>query len=340
MARSSLHEHKTPGLLSAAELACPRCGYDQRGGYDASARADPSLHPLIARCPECGVEFWWGDLLRPEIRVIDGFVEHAAGVGQWCRWAVRTWLWCWWPPRFWRGVKLEDPPRNWRALNWFVWPMLLLHAMGTVSLAWLFMMSQSNARSLPSPRTFAEWAVWSVFNPFGGLRITLGDPWYSAPTSTKWYSNLNGFPWWAFPLIIGVCVFVSMLLLVRATRRELRISAAHVVRAFLYWLSMLIALWLGWVVPTVMIATIGIVLGDAAQRQVWSVADKVDWLWPLVAMIAGPWSLWWFWSALTIGWRIERPARVAALLLVPASLAGVIVFLAQDFLLGVRPPWR
>jgi hypothetical protein len=218
--------------------------------------------------------------------------------------------------------------------------MLLLHALGTASLAWLFMMSQSNPLSPPSLRSYAEWMVWSVFNPFGGLRITLGNPWYAAPTYLRWYSHLGGLPWWAFPLIGSVCVFVAMLLAVRATRRELRISAAHVIRAFVYWLSMLIALWMGWVVPAVVITVVGILLGDAAQTRVWSVTGKIDSLWPLVVVLAAPWSLSWFWSALSIGWRVERPARVAALLLVPAALAGVIVFLVQDFLLGVPPPWR
>ncbi|MCC7390586.1 MAG: hypothetical protein IT431_17690 [Phycisphaerales bacterium] len=104
---------------------CPRCGYDQTGAVAAWT----DRCPLRGRCPECGIDFRWRDVLRPELDTPRWFVER--------RWigrervifsrmvrALRTWWWVLLPWRFWGRIKLHQPV-GWLGL--LVWlPAVLL----------------------------------------------------------------------------------------------------------------------------------------------------------------------------------------------------------------------
>lgn len=103
---------------------CPRCAYDltghTEGWLETGARAfshdgrdtrptDPrssDICPLGSRCPECGLDFFWGDLLNPSRRPLAWLYEHAP---HW--WSARAWLETTvraaLPWHFWRRVELH-----------------------------------------------------------------------------------------------------------------------------------------------------------------------------------------------------------------------------------------
>jgi hypothetical protein len=95
------------------EIACPLCEYNLRG------LADP-------RCPECGHQFHWDDVLQPEAAVRWLF-EHTPQPGIAAFW--RTFIRALWPWRFWRTVKSTHavrPPRLWGFLFRIVFINLVL----------------------------------------------------------------------------------------------------------------------------------------------------------------------------------------------------------------------
>lgn len=78
------------------EIACPRCGYDLRG------LAEP-------RCPECGLEFAWGDALSTPFTVSPWLFEH-----QWRRRPLRSLLATLWASlraqRYWKSISIHLRP--------------------------------------------------------------------------------------------------------------------------------------------------------------------------------------------------------------------------------------
>ena len=56
-----------------SDTSCPRCGYSQRG-IVASWR---DACPLAGRCAECGLDFVWSELLRPNLHEPRWCVEYA-----------------------------------------------------------------------------------------------------------------------------------------------------------------------------------------------------------------------------------------------------------------------
>jgi hypothetical protein len=105
---------------------CPRCGYDQRGIVDTWAEACP----LDGRCSECGLEFAWADVLRPDRQREVRFVEHAPASTS--RFDLRVPLAAWrtlvWSLTIWlfaRRVKMQHKtePRRW--WTWVMWTLVV-----------------------------------------------------------------------------------------------------------------------------------------------------------------------------------------------------------------------
>lgn len=105
------------------DVLCPRCDYNLR------------LLPQ-PRCPECGLEFRWLDVLFPPDS--DFLFEH-----HWHRRPVRSWLKTAWralrPRRFWRDVAIHE--RICAGPLWFMLasavPACLLALHGLAALGWL-----------------------------------------------------------------------------------------------------------------------------------------------------------------------------------------------------------
>lgn len=89
------------------EVTCSRCAYNLRS----------LVRPV---CPECGLEFWWSDVLEAAVRSNKFLFEH-----NWRTRPVRSLVWTVWhsfrPSTFWSKVSIHEQP-NVRAL----WLMLLM----------------------------------------------------------------------------------------------------------------------------------------------------------------------------------------------------------------------
>ncbi|TVQ32650.1 MAG: hypothetical protein EA376_04615 [Phycisphaeraceae bacterium] len=84
---------------SAEAHTCPRCGYDLAGQIAAWTHACE----MQGRCPECGMGFFWGDLLSESRRRLPWLYEHARHPMD-IRAALSTFARALLPNRFWRRV--------------------------------------------------------------------------------------------------------------------------------------------------------------------------------------------------------------------------------------------
>src|SRR5688572_16743326 len=91
-------------------VACPRCGYDQRGLMAMWANACP----LQGRCSECGLEYSWGEVLLPRkfepVWCVE-YVARGAGIPMAC---MKTFLRSFWPWGFWSRLRMSHRIRPWR----------------------------------------------------------------------------------------------------------------------------------------------------------------------------------------------------------------------------------
>ncbi len=104
--------------------ACPRCGYDLSAGIDKWVETCP----VGGVCPECGLDYRWGDLLDPQRRVPAWFYEHArdARVSAAIVTVVRIGL----PWRFFEDVRLHHRVRVAR----LVWLILAVAVLSQIAL--------------------------------------------------------------------------------------------------------------------------------------------------------------------------------------------------------------
>ena len=86
---------------------CPRCGYDLHGVVDAWA----SECPTNGTCAECGLPFYWGEVLRPGLAAPRWCVEHRMGSFAVTRASLLTAGYVFVPAIFWRDLRLHHPVR-------------------------------------------------------------------------------------------------------------------------------------------------------------------------------------------------------------------------------------
>lgn len=185
------------------DLECPRCGYN--------------LHMLeSARCPECGLDIVWHNLLDARFNRSTFLFEHhwrTRPFGSWIETALRSFL----PWRFWKQISLYDRVRA--GPLWFC----LLTA------PFLCMFS---AHGL-------SWLAFLILD-----KLTKG-----MPTSQLLSMLINALENMAFPnalwntrefLIPHICFFgmligsLGLLLLLRQTLGRCRVRAAQVLRVVAY----------------------------------------------------------------------------------------------------------
>lgn len=101
------------------EVRCPRCDYDLVGEvsrWNHEEGEEGACCPWKGTCSECGLEFVWGDLYRPELTHRWWFYENRKGMALG---AVVGTLWravCVLP--LWRAMRLENEVRLGRAVVW------------------------------------------------------------------------------------------------------------------------------------------------------------------------------------------------------------------------------
>ncbi len=89
------------------EARCPRCGYDLRG----TVRAWRESSPLTGTCAECGLEFGWDYILRPDRLAPPWCVEFARRRRGIPIAAAKTLLRSFWPWGFWKRINMAFPMR-------------------------------------------------------------------------------------------------------------------------------------------------------------------------------------------------------------------------------------
>ena len=116
---------------------CPRCLYDLSGEIERwSAEGACAVR---GRCPECGLEFGWGEVIdRPPPprwfveRVVEGLWVLRPVV--WGRRLAATCARAFWPWRFWRDVSMLHAVRPWTLVGFWV---LLLAAWCVLETFWV-----------------------------------------------------------------------------------------------------------------------------------------------------------------------------------------------------------
>lgn len=116
-------------------VRCPRCGYDQRG---VVATWKDSC-PLEGVCSECGLQYRWAEILRPEKfepRWCVEFVPRSRGFPAAC---VKTFLRSFWPWGFWRRIRMSHEIRPRRlaiyAALLFLLPAVFTYVIGQSTVA-------------------------------------------------------------------------------------------------------------------------------------------------------------------------------------------------------------
>lgn len=322
--------------------ACPRCAYDQSGATAAWNDACP----LQGTCPECGLVFFWGDLLNPRLDSVLQYFEHAptrrfralrCTVS-----AVHR------PTRYWSAYLLHYPLRISRLIafaalgtlySWFrigiVAGLLWFLADGLSELAstGAFFGGRSawNASGSIIPTTIARVipgfcpgcrvdVFWFTPGVFSNLRLTIASYWV---------------PWSA----LTAAILPTFFILLPATRRLCRIRMAHILRVFagsLVTIPTLLAVW-----PAMeSLANLFFACHIALHGNAWppppSLAYQVGsyishWRDEMLVFLTLLW-LSWFWCQATSRYlRLPFPFIITALALI---FAGMIAWLLLDLIPG------
>ncbi|MBX3387994.1 MAG: hypothetical protein KF691_00920 [Phycisphaeraceae bacterium] len=331
------------------EVRCPRCGYDQTGVMSAWREACP----VQGRCSECGLDFLWCDAVAPPR--CEGLVEHATTFWRWSWWGVRTFARTWRPMRFWNWLRMEYPPRVWKAVVWFVCAMGILD----VAIAAIMLASVAISQWRSGWRSFAEaldnavtqtmrWETWLWWVP-----TRIDEPYWNRPrlAAALLRLEIGQYPWWLLPTLMTLCVAPLMLVVLPWTRARAKVELRHVARWLVYSQSLwpvafvwFEAIYLGyWLQSSAARPTFSATSGfsDPEETLWWQLLDCIawpmesEWIVPLVLLA---WLCRWNWCALKFGMRFEKPAALWWAVMVPTLLVGAIVVMLQAVGLGILLP--
>src|SRR5262245_38329796 len=98
------------------QISCPRCGYDQRGV--AATWIDQC--PLEGTCTECGLPFFWRELLDPSISLPRWCVERQRSLLVFPLQCAATLVRTFWPWRFWAAISIMHARSWWRIAMYLV----------------------------------------------------------------------------------------------------------------------------------------------------------------------------------------------------------------------------
>ena len=107
---------------NAKAIACPRCGYDQRGVVAAWTDSCP----IAGQCSECGLGFAWGNVFGNRLREPRWCVEFGSIITFPFR-LIGTLLMSCWPWRFWRTLQLQHEIRWGRIAAYLLMIAMLMY---------------------------------------------------------------------------------------------------------------------------------------------------------------------------------------------------------------------
>jgi hypothetical protein len=268
------------------DVQCGRCGYDLR------------LLPE-PRCPECGLQFEWADVLD-EARLRSEFLfEHhwvQRPIGSWLATVRRSMR----PKRFWQTLSLHHRvhvgPLCVMLLSAPIAFHLLVHA--GILLAWAVARSVALVQSQLQPR------IW----PTRAAEVA-DDLWHFADPTTDWVGMLT---FSGLVLTIHLAAFATLCLL-HQTLSRCRVRRAQVLRVVAYAALPTTFCWLAIFLTTLVTAVM-----------YWTLAEQLPWEFLLLALALVLWMMC-LRAGLKHYLRIPRPGLVAASAVIVAFLFTWVV---------------
>lgn len=193
------------------------------------ARCDYNLRTLtVPRCPECGMEFSWDNVLDRAEHHNEFLFEHA-----WMRRPIRSWIETWWrclrPSRFWRRVSIHE------RVN--VGPLFAFLVSSVIVAVVFFVVSSQAVAALLA--VFIKWAQNSPNIPLTYMvrthyqldRLAAHPHW---PVS-HWLASLD-YRFWLVPVGLALCVIglFAVLSVLQQTLERYRVRRVQLVRIVAY----------------------------------------------------------------------------------------------------------
>ena len=326
---------------------CPRCRYDLRGATAAwNEQCD-----LRGRCPECGYEFQWADVLRGDRQLPRWSIEYARSRRERVLAVLATTCAVLIPPLYLGRVRLWMPIRLRRVAAWVLCLLLVPHVLVALIGA------TNNAYALIAPARASRYAPWvpqpsgwfesasSVVYPFLSPLVRFGMTSPAAVNPPVWrWAWLWAFDWIlpvVWHVLLASATWPLMLAMLRVSRRISGVARIHIVRASLYALLPTLLLW---IVRECEVAQLHIAYGYLSGhfvgamsrgRGLVSLLDRADWYtggwnievtteWSLASLVfaclSTLWQGWWWYQVVVHHWEIRHGRLVWSLLLIVMSL--------------------
>lgn len=318
----------------AAQLPCPRCGYDQSGIAREHA---PDAFPERGRCSECGLDYLWLDVLYAERRNVPWLVEHTEGRARTFKAAWTTWARTFLPFVFFSAVRLEHRVNPRRVLLWLALVLLPVHAAAAT-------LASARVAILPTViagRVSRQWTTLDYISTWLYPIVTLR-PGASGFFPPRLVPILLDAPVWVFPALAMHAGYAISLPILRSTLGAAKVRPAHLFRAFVYGLSWVVLLAMFRLGRNLLLLyeTLagpgpgGTPIGAWAPQPLR--LERID---PLLVggLVMSFIALWWM-AALVRGWRLGEAWLVWLLLTIIAVLCAAITGAYWDSLLRLVSP--
>lgn len=212
------------------KVSCPLCDYDLRGLHDP-------------RCPECGYQFQWDELLDPTKRPHPFLFEHYPNRNFWS-FRKTSFATSFRPTKFWSSLLPSQPsvPRR-LVLYWFL-QGLILAAFFVAYFGWsckqIYGMQLSTRASIQAWIQQNPKAYQTAIAHFGSKEAYLD---WEAPLPPSWRFFVQTYQYvpanrvlaeWIWVLLAWPWLSALALLLYRMSMRQAKIRPIHVLRCTIY----------------------------------------------------------------------------------------------------------
>lgn len=301
-----------PGAVRGVE--CPLCGYDQEGAL--AAFRDAAAWPVQGRCPECGLEWFWGDLLHPGKRLPEWFVESLRRAALPA--AVRTWRRALRPRRFWQEMRVPWPVRRGRLVLFAALALVLAYVVAAAAGAWMGYMSWAGAQMV---------AAGGLGLGTPGLEFVLQVVWPVG--SGGYYAREGPFGPSVVLALMWLVLMPAPFLLLRDTFMTVRVRRVHLLRIWAYSLA-------AWPPVVLVCAALQVAVALIRRNLTWGSPGSMQFMWWeltnivaradwLVVLLTGVWVGWFWWQAIRVYLRLPHARAVVVMMLIASFLGALAI---------------
>ncbi len=279
--------------------------------------------PLAGRCPECGLDFRWSDVLSPRHDDLPWFYEHTPRFRLGFVRAWKTWRRALWPPTFWAQVKLTTRLNPLRLL---LWPLVLVGGLQLLIFAANLSIVLFNGWIWQTtPEHVIAAIVSALVDPLAVVYYTGGGP------GVGWGVAL-GFGVRGRPDVVNFAVtgplaaaglIPVMLLILGSTRATSSIRVGHVVRAGVLQGAAFAPIAIYYLVDRLSASAIlwlsGAATGHENTLSFWFYAAA-----PILAIMLAAWLGFYWHVVITRGFKLDRPRLIWSLLMIAGVLISTI----------------